>query len=385
VGAVTASTSSVDVPGVQPAGAKVVRCVADARADFERQGGLTADDVYRLVASHRLTPDEVVAVFAGLSDLGLDLDEGDDDQLDTAAFSGASINRLGSHSILTAADEVALGRRIRLGLEALERVASDGPSSAEAEQIRDGREAHRALVRSNVRLVMSIARRSAGQGLDLDDLIQEGMLGLMRAADKFDHTLGFKFSTYATWWIRQSIERGLANSSRNIRLPVHVVEDMSRLRRIRQKMESVRGRAPTLQELSFELDMKPEKVSALMDYARGVVSLDLLVGEDTTIGDLQSDPGLSPQWIVENEILRNDVEARLQAVGNELGARAEDILRRRFGFAIEGELQTLDEVGKLHGVTRERIRQIESKTLKSDFVRDLFCDLEGSWFNSDAV
>jgi RNA polymerase sigma factor (sigma-70 family) len=225
-------TTDSDAPPVNAAasssGSAVERCVRDLRADLERQGGLSLDDVYRLISAHRLAPTDAAAVLVLLNELGIVV-ETDEDSVDDADGRSLAVagNHLGSHRILSAADEVHLGRRIRIGLETEQALGDGEPTDGEAELIRDGREAHQTLVRSNIRLVMSMARRYTGQGVELDDLIQEGVLGLMRAADKFDHTLGYKFSTYATWWIRQSIDRAIANSARTIRLPVHVVEQVN--------------------------------------------------------------------------------------------------------------------------------------------------------------
>lgn len=379
-----AKTRSVEFVETDPSPA-VSRCLADARADLDRQGGLALDDVFRLIAAHRLTPDDAAAVLEQLSADGIEVDQANEAEVVPDAFVVAgpqSPSDIGAHRILTADDEVKLGRRIQIGLEA-EAAAGDSPESSESALIQDGREAQRTLVRSNVRLVMSIARRYAGQGLDLEDLIQEGIIGLMRAAVKFDYTLGYKFSTYATWWIRQSIDRALANNSRTIRLPVHVVEQMQKVLKAQRLMELRDGRRPTSDALSFELDMPREKVAAMLDYSRGVVSLDLLIGEDTTLGDLRADPQHTTHVTVERRLLRDDFKNRLRLVADAMGERTADVLRRRFGFVEDGERQTLEQIALTYGVTRERIRQIEAKALKSEFVRDLFQDLNESWFSDD--
>ncbi|UUW92246.1 sigma-70 family RNA polymerase sigma factor [Pimelobacter simplex] len=373
-------------PAVGVESPATAQCLADLRADLERQGGLTLDDVFRLVAAHGLTADEAASVLAQLAADGIEVEQPEVGSVETDVAESVSLNSpgtIGAHRILTAEDEVRLGRRIRLGLDA-EADADTTPTDAQRALIDDGRDAQHTLVRCNVRLVMSIARRYVGQGLEIDDLIQEGTCGLMRAAVKFDHTLGFKFSTYATWWIRQSLDRAVANLSRTIRLPVYVVDQMQKVLKIQRQMELRDGRPPTINALAFELDLPREKVAAMLDYSRGVVSLDLLIGDDTTLGDLRADPRHTTHVTVERRVLRDDFGNRLCLVAEVMGERTADVLRRRFGFADDGERQTLEQIGVVYGVTRERVRQIESKALNSKFVHDLFQDLNESWFSDDA-
>jgi RNA polymerase primary sigma factor len=238
--------------------------------------------------------------------------------------------------------------------------------------------------------LMSIARRYVGRGLELDDILQEGMFGLMRAADKFDYTMGYKFSTYATWWIRQSIERGIANTARAIRLPVHYVEEVNRVTSMRDRMERRLGRVPSLDELAFHLEIEKARVQAALDHARGCVSLDLLVGDgDVSLGDLLGSVGSSPQRQVEQKLIQETVAARLE----NYGAYAQrpyqrinpvEVLKRRFGFMPDGRCRTLEDIGDEMGVTRERIRQIEKKALTDPYIRTLFSDLHRDWETDDA-
>ncbi|MFC0864987.1 sigma-70 family RNA polymerase sigma factor [Sphaerimonospora cavernae] len=273
------------------------------------------------------------------------------------------LNQIGRTPLLTAEQEVELGRRIEAGRLAGERLAAgcDGPSERrELERLAaDGRHARNHMVEANLRLVVSIGRRyaAAGGGLPLLDLIQEGTIGMMRAVEKFDHRRGLKFSTYATWWIKQAIGRALADQSRTIRLPTHVVEDLNRVNRARRAMLRELGREATAEELAAELDLTPEKVEQLLRHGREPVSLHTPIGEDgAKLGDLLADDAPDPATEVADSSLRRDLEAVLAT----LPERESAVLTQRYGLA-DDTPRTLDEIGRTFGVTRERIRQIEAK------------------------
>jgi len=354
--------------------ARVERCLDDLTADHARQGGLTRDDVVRLLDAHALEPSEVVEVLKGLSARGIEVDDpqsGDDDEDGTLAKGEASafldIGR--RNSLLTAEDEVRLGRRIRLGQEAVE----SGKSGKERQRlILDGKQARDELVLANLRLVYSIARRCMGRGLDLEDLLHEGVVGLMTAADKFDYTLGYKFSTYATWWIRQSIDRGIGNTARAIRIPIHQLEFIKRVIGVRRQLEHRDGHVPGLHDLATELSEHPSKVQAALDQHQGVVSLDSFAsGHEFSLTDVLQDRLPLPDRAVEARLMRAVMYRRLSEWADRYPGRISplDILRRRLGFSqdfVDDErMWTLDEIGREFGVTRERIRQIEKKALGS--------------------
>jgi RNA polymerase primary sigma factor len=276
------------------------------------------------------------------------------------------LKQIGRVRLLTAGQEVELAKRIEAGLFAGHKLAAGQDLSAEArtdlEQVtEDGRTARDHLVEANLRLVVSLARRYTGRGMLFLDLIQEGNLGLIRAVEKFDYARGYKFSTYATWWIRQAITRAMADQARTVRLPVHMVEAIGRLALVQRQLLQDLGREPTSDELAAGLDMTLEKVTELRKYAREPVSLHIPLGEDgdSELGDLIEDseaiqPGEAVGFILMQE--------QLHSVLGMLSEREAGIVSMRFGLA-DGQPKTLDEIGKVYGVTRERIRQIESRTM----------------------
>jgi RNA polymerase primary sigma factor len=276
------------------------------------------------------------------------------------------LKEIGKVPLLTAQQEVTLAQRIEAGLLASERlelgenVTDEAHASLEAVAV-DGQLAKRQLTEANLRLVVSIAKRYVGRGMALLDLVQEGNLGLIRAVEKFDYTKGFKFSTYATWWIRQAITRAIADQARTIRIPVHMVETMNKVLRIQRQMLQELGREPTVDEVAIKVEMTPDRVREIQRIAQEPVSLETPVGEedDSFLGDFVEDPAaIAPATAAARALL---TEAIVEAL-EELNDRERQVVRLRFGLD-DGQVRTLEEVGKEFGVTRERIRQIESKTL----------------------
>ncbi|HET8970797.1 MAG TPA: RNA polymerase sigma factor [Candidatus Nanopelagicales bacterium] len=276
------------------------------------------------------------------------------------------LKQIGKVPLLNAEQEVELAKRIEAGLFAEEKLASGvkmtklvrGDFDWIAE---DGRRAKNHLLEANLRLVVSLAKRYTGRGMLFLDLIQEGNLGLIRAVEKFDYTKGYKFSTYATWWIRQAITRAMADQARTIRIPVHMVEVINKLARVQRQMLQDLGREPTPEELAKELDMTPEKVVEVQKYGREPISLHTPLGEegDSEFGDLIEDSeAIVPADAVSFTLLQEQLESVLDT----LSEREAGVVKMRFGLT-DGQPKTLDEIGKVYGVTRERIRQIESKTM----------------------
>ena len=300
----------------------------------------------------------------------------DDEDLPAAqvAVAGATsdpvkdyLKQIGKVPLLNAEQEVELAKRIEAGLFAEEKLAeSTGALRPETrldlEWIADdGRRAKNHLLEANLRLVVSLAKRYTGRGMLFLDLIQEGNLGLIRAVEKFDYTKGYKFSTYATWWIRQAITRAMADQARTIRIPVHMVEVINKLARVQRQMLQDLGREPTPEELAAELDMTPEKVIEVQKYGREPISLHTPLGEDgdSEFGDLIEDSeAIQPGEAVSFTLLQE----QLHSVLDTLSEREAGVVSMRFGLT-DGQPKTLDEIGKVYGVTRERIRQIESKTM----------------------
>ena len=278
------------------------------------------------------------------------------------------LKQIGKVPLLNAAEEVELAMRIEAGLFAEEKL-SHMSAAEKSSQLgldlqwvaRDGQRAKSHLLGANLRLVVSLAKRYTGRGMQFLDLIQEGNLGLIRAVEKFDYTKGFKFSTYATWWIRQAITRAMADQARTIRIPVHMVEVINKLARVQRQMLQDLGREPTPEELSRELDMTPEKVVEVQKYGREPISLHTPLGEDgdSEFGDLIEDTeAVVPADAVGFTMLQRQLESLLDS----LSEREAGVIRMRFGLG-DGQPKTLDQIGDTFGVTRERIRQIESKTM----------------------
>jgi len=375
--------------------------VQRGRAD----GGVHAEQVAHVLRDVELTGDALLAVNDSLAGAGITVDETVDDDADETPPTGAQreaiaededverlltrrrrrrgqkrtakgeggtsdtvrlyLREIGQVDLLTTEDERRLAQLIEEG-QAAAALIDDGVADGTNERlllraVQRGERAKSELTQANLRLVVSIAKRYSGRGMQLLDLIQEGNLGLMRAVDKFDHTKGFKFSTYATWWIRQAITRSIADQARTIRIPVHMVEHMNRLTRVRRQMHQELEREPTVDELAAKLQMEPEKVRDLLRYALDPLSLDSPVGEEdeSNLGDFIEDANVDgPADAATRAMLHEAVE---QVLG-ELSEREQEIVRMRFG--LDGaQAKTLEEVGREFGVTRERIRQIEAKTL----------------------
>ncbi|PJJ55328.1 RNA polymerase sigma factor [Compostimonas suwonensis] len=312
------------------------------------------------------------AVPAGAMVLSL-VDDEDDVPVYSTAITGATadpvkdyLKQIGKVPLLNAAEEVELAMRIEAGLFAEDKLANTENLTPQLKRelqwvAKDGQRAKSHLLGANLRLVVSLAKRYTGRGMQFLDLIQEGNLGLIRAVEKFDYTKGFKFSTYATWWIRQAITRAMADQARTIRIPVHMVEVINKLARVQRQMLQDLGREPTPEELSRELDMTPEKVVEVQKYGREPISLHTPLGEDgdSEFGDLIEDTeAVVPADAVGFTMLQKQLESLLDS----LSEREAGVIRMRFGLG-DGMPKTLDQIGDTFGVTRERIRQIESKTM----------------------
>jgi RNA polymerase primary sigma factor len=282
----------------------------------------------------------------------------------------AYLQQIGKVALLTAEEEVELARRIEAGVYAAERLrrAQDAAETLPPQLfrdlgwiVRDGERAKAHLVEANLRLVVSLAKRYTGRGMPLLDLIQEGNLGLIRAVEKFDYTRGYKFSTYATWWIRQAITRAVADQARTIRIPVHISEVINKLGHLRRELLHDLGREPTPEELATQMDLTPHKVREIQHYAREPLSLDQTIGEegDSQLGDFIQD---SEAVLAIDAVAFILLQKHLHAVLATLSEREASIVRLRFGLT-DGRPRTLDEIGHVHGVTRERIRQIETVTM----------------------
>ncbi len=282
----------------------------------------------------------------------------------------AYLKQIGKVALLNAEEEVDLAKRIEAGLYAAERLrqAEDAGEKLVLQArrdlrwiVRDGERAKNHLLEANLRLVVSLAKRYTGRGMAFLDLIQEGNLGLIRAVEKFDYTKGYKFSTYATWWIRQAITRAMADQARTIRIPVHMVEVINKLGRIQRELLQDLGREPTPEELAKEMDITPDKVLEIQQYAREPISLDQTIGDegDSQLGDFIED---SEAVVAVDAVSFTLLQDQLQSVLQTLSEREAGVVKLRFGLT-DGQPRTLDEIGQVYGVTRERIRQIESKTM----------------------
>ena len=276
------------------------------------------------------------------------------------------LKQIGKVALLNAEQEVDLAKRIEAGLFAEEKIAAGGIKDRKLRKdlewiAEDGQRAKNHLLEANLRLVVSLAKRYTGRGMLFLDLIQEGNLGLIRAVEKFDYTKGYKFSTYATWWIRQAITRAMADQARTIRIPVHMVEVINKLARVQRQMLQDLGREPTPEELARELDMTPDKVVEVQKYGREPISLHTPLGEDgdSEFGDLIED---SEAIVPSDAVSFTLLQEQLDSVLDTLSERERGVVRMRFGLT-DGQPKTLDEIGQVYGVTRERIRQIESKTM----------------------
>ncbi|SDY35490.1 RNA polymerase primary sigma factor [Modestobacter sp. DSM 44400] len=282
----------------------------------------------------------------------------------------AYLKQIGKVALLTAEEEVDLAKRIEAGLYGAERLrqVEEGGQKLSPQMrrdlnwiVRDGERAKNHLLEANLRLVVSLAKRYTGRGMAFLDLIQEGNLGLIRAVEKFDYTKGYKFSTYATWWIRQAITRAMADQARTIRIPVHMVEVINKLGRIQRELLQDLGREPTPEELAKEMDITPDKVLEIQQYAREPISLDQTIGDegDSQLGDFIED---SEAVVAVDAVSFTLMQDQLTSVLQTLSEREAGVVRLRFGLT-DGQPRTLDEIGQVYGVTRERIRQIESKTM----------------------
>jgi RNA polymerase primary sigma factor len=364
----------------------------------QAEGSVTAAELAEKLSVLDLTPDETDAVYLRLVDLGVEIVEDESilkeeeeeeeeavptdldeerqrarKELEMALKAPTNdpvrmyLKEIGKVSLLTAQEEVSLAKRIEAGVLATEKLGKeedkvpDGKLRKLRWEERDGAIAKRHLVEANLRLVVSIAKRYVGRGMAFLDLIQEGNLGLIRAVEKFDYAKGFKFSTYATWWIRQAITRAIADQARTIRIPVHMVETINKLVRIQRQLLQDLGREPTAEEIARLMELSPEKVREIQKISQEPVSLETPVGEeeDSHLGDfIEDSEAVVPLERASFRLLQEQLESVLHT----LSGREKEVIRLRFGL-VDGQPRTLEEVGKKFGVTRERIRQIESKTL----------------------
>jgi RNA polymerase primary sigma factor len=357
--------------------------VTDLVALGRERGGVTMADVAAAIDRPDLPPDAVDGVLRLLADEGVELldppaedaeelPRGDDAETGRRASPGDLVRiylrEIGRVPLLTAEDEVELAKSIEAGLFAEEKLrrAITGfgmtpvPADELAQLAADGTAAKQRLIEANLRLVVSIAKRYIGRGLIFLDLIQEGNLGLIRAVEKFDYTKGYKFSTYATWWIRQAITRSIADQARTIRIPVHMVETINKLARVQRQLHQDLGREATVAEIAAEMGIAVQRVAEIQRVAQEPVSLQSPIGEeDSDLGDFIEDADAVVPMEAAAFIMLQD---QLEQILDTLGSREQAIIQLRFGLT-DGHPRTLEEVGREFGVTRERIRQIESKTL----------------------
>jgi RNA polymerase primary sigma factor len=360
--------------------------IKDLITKGKEAGLVTSEDVSAAMQAAELPPEQMDSILQVLAEEGVEIldttSEGDDDAEDDARRKQEEelalktptsdpvrmyLKEIGKVPLLTAEEEVDLAKRIEAGLFASEKLATTTKKVGdklrrELEAIeRDGQIAKRKLVEANLRLVVSIAKRYVGRGMLFLDLIQEGNLGLIRAVEKFDYTKGYKFSTYATWWIRQAITRAIADQARTIRIPVHMVETINKLIRIQRQLLQDLGREPTPEEIAHEMDLTPDKVREILKVSQEPVSLETPIGEeeDSHLGDFIEDSDAVVPIDAASFIL---LQEQLDSVLHTLSEREKKVIQLRFGLT-DGHPRTLEEVGREFGVTRERIRQIESKTL----------------------
>ncbi len=338
-----------------------IDAVEELISQGKEDGYLTYDDIMDALEDVELDSEEIDEVYKAFADMGIEVreedaegqeededeDEDEDDE-DIEMPDGVAIDdpvrmylkEIGKVDLLTKEEEVALAKRIEQGEES----------------------ARRELAEANLRLVVSIAKKYVGRGLSFLDLIQEGNLGLLKAVEKFDYTKGYKFSTYATWWIRQAVTRAIADQARTIRIPVHMVETINKMSRIERQLVQELGREPTAEEIAEQMDIDEEKVREIRKISQDPVSLETPIGEeeDSNLGDfIEDEEALAPDEAASFELLKEQLEEVLDS----LTPREEKVLRLRFGLD-DGRARTLEEVGKVFGVTRERIRQIEAKALR---------------------
>jgi RNA polymerase primary sigma factor len=364
---------------VLPSEAPSVDQVADLVARGRERGGVTVEDVAAALDRSDLPDDSLERVVRMLAEQGVEVlesqqetedvpraDEGDlGKRAPTSDLVRIYLREIGRVPLLTAEDEVELAKSIEAGLFAEEKMARTAVL-ARGELLdlellsREGMRAKQRLIEANLRLVVSIAKRYVGRGMLFLDLIQEGNLGLIRAVEKFDYTKGFKFSTYATWWIRQAITRAIADQARTIRIPVHMVETINKLVRVQRQMHQDLGREPSPEEIGLEMGLSPVRVVEIQRIAQEPVSLQSPIGEeDSDLGDFIEDADAVVPIEAAAFILLQD---QLEGILGTLSDREQRIIQLRFGLT-DGHPRTLEEVGREFGVTRERIRQIESKTL----------------------
>ncbi len=380
--------------------------VRELAASGKEQGFLTTSDIVEGLKGVELSSDQMDNVFVFLAESGIEITDDADDDLEELGDDEALrkersrltltndgdyrgpindpvrmyLKEIGKVPLLTATQEVSLARRIESGCNASAAIEQNGHMRKDRlEKLKaleaDGLEAKRKLAEGNLRLVVSIAKRYVGRGMLFLDLIQEGNLGLIRGVEKYDYTKGFKFSTYATWWIRQAVTRAIADQARTIRVPVHMVENMNRLARVQLRLLQEQGSDPTPEELACEMDMTPDKVRTILKIRQVPVPLETPLGKDgdATLADLVQDTtAVVPMEAAVFTLLQEQLEDVL----DDLSIREKRIVQMRFGL-LDGSRRTLEEVGHVFGVTRERIRQIEAKTLAklgnptvSDCLRD---------------
>lgn len=359
--------------------------VTDLLDKADRQGYLTTEDVFEAIAEADDEVDQLEEVYLTLHNAGIEIyddkddhpadeidEEEEDEDFDLSGISsddtvGLYLKEMSRVPLLTTEEEIDLAMRLEASLAAKMELAKLNGQSPERRReleatVADGIAAREHLIKANTRLVVSIAKKYMGSGVPFLDLIQEGNLGLMKAVEKFDYTRGFRFSTYATWWIRQTITRAIADQGRTIRVPVHMSDRIRRLYKTARQLEQEHGRKPTPEEIAAEMDLEPRKVQWMLKVSWRPLSLERPVGEeeDSELGSfIEDDTTPTPTQSVSSNLLREEVESVLST----LTPREARILRLRFGLQ-NGECYTLEEVGQKFGLTRERIRQIEGKALR---------------------